>query len=168
MMHIVRALMAARFAGAALILSAAAGCGQGNGAAAAGQATATPPPIDSELKGADANANGIRDDVETGIAQSYGATSPTTKASLALAKAYQTWFDEQTPSETRSKELVLEELRLSRCLAKANATVSADETAPDEVMIRTFNTKARQQLRATILQRAGSFLLPADSGGCAL
>ena len=146
---------------------ALASCGGGGGGT---QTTTTPPPgqDSATLRGTSTNPYGVRDEVQAALLRSYGPGTPLSLASLKLASFYQTWFDKQGIGPDEAKALVLEDLRLNKCLDKA-ATTSADAlSASREIVLRTFNTSARLKAKADIFKKAGAFELPNDIPDCAL
>lgn len=131
----------------------------------------TPAPIlapgadTSTLAGTVISKNGIRSEVDNVITSAYGNDAVLVAASVKLAQYYQSWLTQPAPSQTVARDMVVEELRLSRCIKQLGTTDS--KTAAKQVLFRTFNTVDRLNLRQGILKSAGAFLLPAGPAqGC--
>ncbi len=144
--------LAAPFLAAAVL----AACGGGSGTTAnyqndkeriaALEADGKLPKLDrsTDLKGPDANSDGVRDDIEASLkGQFQGAQLG---ATMQFARAYQQVFDLPEGDRIAAKTLKIEGSRASNCLFDQFNSATR-ETNPyvvsDSIVSMTFNTKAR-------------------------
>lgn len=115
--------------------------------------------------GIDANANGIRDDIDRAI-DVITAARPEIKSTVnLLAQVLGGFATGNDATSAQALAMVQSEINQVLCLAKI---VGADEarTINAELNVRTFDTSARRQNRVRLLQAAGSFEHDASASGC--
>lgn len=121
----------------------------------------TPPSdtMNATLIGVDKNTNGVRDEVDRALAQSYGASASEYNAAVTFAASEQKWLLAAAGDQSSAKAMVLAELSSYGCLKSKVGTDRARIVA-DEVELRTFNINSRIRERRKLLQMAGVFELP--------
>ena len=127
-----------------------------------------PGPDISDLKGTDSDHNGVRDEVDRALANSYGKYKPMYQGAMKLARFYQTWFDHESLSDEQLKKLVIEESRILWCLQQIPPDPKGDPrvtglVAAKEVNFRTFSSTLRMNFRRRLFAPLKPF--PVPTGG---
>lgn len=162
---VIKCITCTGFTAGVLLLSSCGGGHSDMAATPAVTAALAPGTDTTTLAGTVISKNGIRTEVDNVITSAYGNNPALTAASVKLAQYYQSWLTQPMPSQTAAKDMVIEELRLSRCIKQLGSIDS--KTAARQVLFRTFNTVDRLNVRQNILTGAGAFLLPAGPAqGC--
>lgn len=122
------------------------------------------PAASSTIVGVDANADGVRDEVERALAKSYGADRTRYPVAMALARSLQTVL-QQPPDilAPSAKSVIQAQHDAFRCAAQKAGLQPATQIS-SEVNLRTFNTKDRMRERRRIEQSAGAFEIQATGG----
>ena len=101
----------------------------------------------SDLKGPDANANGVRDDIEAILNKQYTAAAQNA-AAMQVARSLQAVFDLPQGDRVAAKRVILLGSRAIMCVS-AKFDRSAHATNPSvvtkQIEAMTFNTKARMK-----------------------
>ncbi|MEK7479941.1 MAG: hypothetical protein AAB665_01485 [Patescibacteria group bacterium] len=128
-----------------------------------------PPPdpaqVDATIEGVDANANGIRDDVELAIFEKYPNNAKVRAAELQYAMALQMYLTEVFNSETWV-DAVTQNSRGYACISQTyprddlKEYIRVTDARVDEVKTLMFNTKARQDADVHVRTFTTSFGLP--------
>ena len=110
------------------------------------------------VAGVDTNQNGIRDEVDRYIAQTYGADTTKFVAAQTLAKAKQLILVTPTTDVNAATAAVNANADSGVCLADKfeNDPVAAIRMN-DDLVLRTFNTNDRQKQRQAIAFKVGQF-----------
>jgi len=110
------------------------------------------------VAGVDTNQNGIRDEVDRYIAQTYGADTTKFVAAQALAKADQLLLITPTTDVNAATAAVNANADAGVCLAKKfqNDRVAAIRMSND-IVLQTFNTKDRKKQLQAIVSKVGQF-----------
>jgi hypothetical protein len=142
------------------------GCGGGGGASSSSSTTNginVPPAPGSEAKstltGIDVNGNGVRDEVEIALAQTYGSNKSEYSAALAFAKFQQGWLAAGAITQQQAQQTFLSEMNAAQCLRNTVSPDMARRIATD-IEIQTFNTAERHTERQRLLDQAGPMELP--------
>jgi hypothetical protein len=119
-----------------------------------------PNPVENEktLAGIDANANGIRDDVEISIYNAHKGSAKVTAAMLQYAKALQMEFTRVYNSETLVA-VIQEQARGSLCILEDERILEVENLI--------LNNEMRRQFRQEISDKyMTSYSLPSPQGAC--
>ena len=110
------------------------------------------------VAGVDTNQNGIRDEVDRYIAQTYGAEPIKFAAAQAVAKADQLLLITPTTDINAATAAVFANADAGVCLARKfqNDRVAVIRMS-DDLVLRTFNTKDRQKQLQAISFKVGQF-----------
>ena len=118
---------------------------------------------DKTIAGVDANNNGIRDDVELAIFNTYPNSAKTRAVLLQYALALQMEFTQPIIDTTTATEIVREQSRAFECIgdivSRANLEKFNEEadSLTNFVKNRQFNTTERQNARNVFLDKVGSY-----------
>jgi hypothetical protein len=113
----------------------------------------------ASLVGVDTNTNGVRDEVERGLAIYSGTTKVEFDAAMKAAAEAQSWLTKGILTEQEAQQLVLKEIQLAQCLLSSTTPDRARAIA-EQIELRTFDTKLRRSERQKILEQGGTFELP--------
>ncbi len=113
---------------------------------------------DATVAGVDTDQNGIRDEVDRYIAQTYGADTTKFVAAQALAKANQLLLITPTTDVNAATAVVYANADAGVCLVRKfqNDQVAAIRMNNDMVL-QTFNTRDRQKQLQSMVSKVGQF-----------
>lgn len=110
------------------------------------------------VAGVDTNQNGIRDEVDRHIAQTYGADTTKYVAAQALAKAKQLILITQTTDVNAATAVVYANADSGVCLArKFRHDPVAGSRMNNDMVLQSFNTRDRQKQFQAIASKVGQF-----------
>ena len=114
---------------------------------------------DDTVAGIDTDNNGIRDEIDRWIATQYGSTPGTAEAIGMLAKVGQKLMLSSPKTKTEALNIAYESIDTGGCvgdkLMKDNINAGS---VFNELMLRTYNTKARINARKTVFELAGMII----------
>ena len=119
------------------------------------------------VAGVDTNQNGIRDEVDRYIAQTYGADTTKFIAAQALAKAKQLLLITPTTDLNAATAAVFANADSGVCLArKFKNDPVAGIRMNNDMVLRSFDTKARQKKLQEISFKVGQFTRSTKGVNC--